>query len=83
MSLENDILVSECSEDMCLVKNGSNLYLGDDGMKELLIICNHVHFSCKNECDTVVRLDGVEERTPCAALWRTGAEGQTGRQVRA
>ncbi len=30
---ENAIFVSECSEDMCLVKNGSNMYLGDDGAK--------------------------------------------------
>ncbi len=28
------------------VKNGSNMYLGDDGVKELVIICDHVH---KNE----------------------------------
>ncbi len=36
-------------EDMCLVKNGSNVYLGDDGVKELVKICDHVHFSHKNE----------------------------------
>ncbi len=42
-------LVSECSEDMCLVKNGSNMYLVDDGAKELVIICDHVYFSHKNE----------------------------------
>ncbi len=41
--------MTECSEDMCLVKNGSNMYLGDDGAKELVIICDHVHFSHKNE----------------------------------
>ncbi len=34
--LKNDIFVSECSEDMCL---------GDNGAKELVIICDHVHFS--------------------------------------
>ncbi len=38
--LKNDILVSECSEDMCLVKNGSNMYLGNDGEKKLVIICD-------------------------------------------
>ncbi len=41
--------VSECSEDMCPVKNGPNMYLGDDEAKELVIICDHVHFSGKNE----------------------------------
>ncbi len=40
---------SECSEDRCFVKNGSNMYLGVDGVKELVIICDHAHFSCKNE----------------------------------
>ncbi len=39
--------MSECSEDMCFVKNGSNMYLGDDGMKEMIIICDHVYFSHK------------------------------------
>ncbi len=29
--------------------SGSNMYLGDDGVKELVIICGHVHFSHKNE----------------------------------
>ncbi len=47
--LKNAILELECWEDMCLVKNGSNMYLGDDGAKELVIICDHVHFSRKNE----------------------------------
>ncbi len=49
MFLKNVIFVSECSEDMCLVKNGSNMHLGDDGVKELIIICDHVHFSHKSE----------------------------------
>ncbi len=35
--LKNAIFVSECSEDTCLVKNGSNMYLGNDGEKELVI----------------------------------------------
>ncbi len=35
--------MSKCLEDMCLVKNGSDMCLGDDGMKELVIICEHVH----------------------------------------
>ncbi len=25
------------------------MYLGDDEVKELVLICDHVHFSCKNE----------------------------------
>ncbi len=25
------------------------MYLGDEGVKELVIICDHVHFSRKNE----------------------------------
>ncbi len=49
MFQENAVFVSECSEDMCLVKNGSNMHLGDDGAKELVIICDHVHFSLKNK----------------------------------
>ncbi len=47
--LQNAILVSECSEDMCPVKNGSNIYLGDNGVKDLVIICDHIHFSHRNE----------------------------------
>ncbi len=43
--LKNAIFVSECSEDVCLVKNESNMYLGDDGVEELVINCDHVHFS--------------------------------------
>ncbi len=45
------ICVSEkCQkEDMCLVKNGSIMYLGDYGVKELVIIPDHIHFSHKNE----------------------------------
>ncbi len=31
------------------VKNGSNVYLVDDEVKELVIICDHVHFSHKIE----------------------------------
>ncbi len=49
MCLKNAIFVLEFSEDMCLVKNGSNMYLGDEEAKELTIICDHVHFSRKNE----------------------------------
>ncbi len=49
MCLKNAIFVSECSQDMCLVKNGSIMYLGDDGVKELIINCDHIHFSGKNE----------------------------------
>ncbi len=25
------------------------MYIGDDGAKELVVICDHVHFSHKNE----------------------------------
>ncbi len=31
------------------VKNGSNMYVSDDGVEELVIICDHVHFSHKNK----------------------------------
>ncbi len=31
------------------VKNGSNMYLGDDGAKELVIISDHIHFFHINE----------------------------------
>ncbi len=34
---------------MCLVKNGSNVYLEDNGAKEFVKICDHVYFSHKNE----------------------------------
>ncbi len=30
-------------------ENGSSMYRGDDGVKELVKICDHVHFSHKNE----------------------------------
>ncbi len=30
-------------------KNGSTMYLGDDGVKELVIIYDHVDFSRKDE----------------------------------
>ncbi len=33
--LKNAIFVSEGSEDMCLVKNGSSMCLGDDGNNNL------------------------------------------------
>ncbi len=54
---EQDVYGKELSHDLMgivkildsLVKNRSNMYLGDDGVKELVIICDHVHFSCKNE----------------------------------
>ncbi len=46
---EKCIFVSEFSEKMCLVKNRSNVYLGDDGAKDSVIICHHVHSSRKNE----------------------------------
>ncbi len=31
--LKNAFFVSECSDDMCLAKNGSNLNLRDNGVK--------------------------------------------------
>lgn len=43
----------QCSEDMRLVRNWSNIYLGDYGTKESVIIWTHVHFSQgQNTCDT-------------------------------
>ncbi len=47
--LKNAIFVSECSEDMYFVKNGSKMYLGDNEAKKLVIVCDRVHFSLKNE----------------------------------
>ncbi len=38
---------------MCLVKNGSNMYLGGNEAKELVTICDHIHFSCKNVSQAV------------------------------
>ncbi len=49
MCLNDAIFVSKCAEDSCLVKNEFNLYLSDDGAKELVIICDRVHFSRKDE----------------------------------
>ncbi len=49
MCLKNAIFVSDCSEDTCLVKNGSNMCLGDDGAKELILIYDHIHLSHKNK----------------------------------
>ncbi len=46
---QNVIFVSECSEDICLMKNGSNMYLVDNRVKELVIIYDHVHSSHKDE----------------------------------
>ncbi len=34
---------------VCVVKNWSNMYLGEDAAKELVIICDHVHSSHENE----------------------------------
>ncbi len=34
------------------------MYLGDDGMKELVIICDHIHFSHKNEWTASCLLKG-------------------------
>ncbi len=47
--LKNVIFVSECLEDMCPGKNGSNMYLGDDGAKEFVVVCDYLHFSHKNK----------------------------------
>ncbi len=43
------VFLSEFSDDMCLVKNGFVMHPGDDGVKELVIISDHIHFSRKNE----------------------------------
>ncbi len=47
--LKNVIFVSKCSKDVCLVKNGSNMYLGDNWKKKYVIICDHVNFFHENE----------------------------------
>ncbi len=57
MCLKNDIFLSECSGNSCLLKNGSSMFLDDNGAKELLIICDHVHFSHKNELTKVTGND--------------------------
>ncbi len=49
MCLKNDIFVSEVFRRYVSVKNASSMYLGDDGVKELVLICDHIHFSHKNE----------------------------------
>ncbi len=41
--------MSECLIDMCLAKIVTNLYPGDDEAKDLVLICDHVHFSHKNK----------------------------------
>ncbi len=67
--------MSECSEDVCLVKNGSNTYLGDAGAKELVIICDHGHFSHKNERsrDCFLFPKGAE-------LWQNPCDTDTGNE---
>ncbi len=47
--LKMSFLCQNVLEDKCLVKNGSNMYFCDDGVKELVIMCDYVHFSIKNE----------------------------------
>ncbi len=37
MCLKNAIFVSKCLKDMCLVRNGTNSYLGDDWPKKLFM----------------------------------------------
>ncbi len=41
--------MSELSGEISLVKNGSNMYFGDNRLKRLVIICDHVYFFHKNE----------------------------------
>ncbi len=36
-------------QKICLVKNDSSMYPGDNGAKELVVICDHVYFFHKNE----------------------------------
>ncbi len=42
LHLKIAMFVSECSEDVCLVKNGCDIFFGDSGAKELVIISDHV-----------------------------------------
>ncbi len=72
--LKNAIFVSECSEDM-LVKNKSTMYLGDNGVKELAIICDHSHFSLKNEWTQ----DGFLSPKG-AGLWQKPCDTDTGNE---
>ncbi len=66
-------LVFECLEDTCLVKNGSNMYLDDDWAKEVVIICDYVNFSCKNE-----RTQDCFWSPKGAGLWRNLWDTDTG-----
>ncbi len=53
---------------MCLVKNGSSVCLGDDGLKELIIICDCGYFFHKNEWteDCFLSPKGAgPKRNPC------------------
>ncbi len=40
-------ILHQIVQNLCFVKNGSNMYLGDNGAKELVIIYDHVHLSRK------------------------------------
>lgn len=69
---EKAILMSECLEDLCLVKSGSSIYFGDYGTKELIIICTYFHFShCngwnRNYCSSPK--EAGQWRHPCDGLW--------------
>ncbi len=75
MCLKKDIFVSECSEDMCLVKNGSNMYLGDDGAKESVIICEGIYLSRKNN-----RTQACFWSPKGAGLWRSPCDTDTGNE---
>ncbi len=75
MCLKNAIFVSSCSEDICLVKNGSNTYLGDDGSQELVIICDHILFSRKNKWPLDCFLSPKD-----AGPWRNPCDTDTGNE---
>ncbi len=42
-------LLSVLKHKLNKTKNGSSMYLADDGAKDLVIICDYVYFSHKNE----------------------------------
>ncbi len=78
MRLKNAIFVSESLEDTCLEKSGSNTHFGEDGVKELVIICDHIHFSQRNEWTQDCFL------SPKGAVpWRNPCDTDTGNELSA
>ncbi len=74
MWLKNSSLVSECSEDMSCEKMGPICsYFSVDGVKQLVIISVHVHFSHKNEWT-----QDYLKSPKGAGQWRNPSDADTG-----